>query len=48
MASTRKKIKPLVSVIPVEPNNVEKFWPLAEFMVKQALDYSGKYAIILL
>ena len=44
MASTRKKIKPLVSVIPVEPNNVEKFWPLAEFMVKQALDYSGKYA----
>ena len=26
------------------PNDVERFWPLAEFMVKQALDYSGKYA----
>ena len=44
MASTRKKIKPLVRVIPVEPKDIEKFWPLAEFLVSQALKYSGEYA----
>ncbi len=45
MATAKKKsIKPLVSVIPIEPKDIEKFWPLAEFMVTEALAFSGKYA----
>ena len=44
MRQTRKKIKPLVQVISVEPKDIERFWPLAEFMVGEALKYSGKYA----
>ena len=44
MRQTRKKIKPLVQVISVEPKDIERFWPLAEFMVSEALKYSGKYA----
>ena len=44
MKQTKKKIKPLVNVITVEPKHVERFWPLAEFMVTEALNYSGKYA----
>ena len=39
-----KKIKPLVNVVTVEPRHVERYWPLAEFMVAEALKYSGKYA----
>ena len=42
--ANRKQIKPLVSIIPLEPTDVEKFWPLAEFMVTEALAFSGKYA----
>jgi len=44
MKQTKKKLKPLVNVITVEPRHVERFWPLAEFMVSEALNYSGKYA----
>ena len=45
MASVKKKqIKPLVSILPLEPKDIEKFWPLAEFMVAEALVFSGKYA----
>ena len=44
MKQTKKKLKPLVNVITVEPRHVERFWPLAEFMVNEALNYSGKYA----
>ena len=45
MASANKKrIKPLVSILPLEPKDIETFWPLAEFMVTEALVYSGKYA----
>ena len=43
-AKQRKQIKPLVSILPLEPKDIEKFWPLAEFMVAEALSYSGKYA----
>jgi hypothetical protein len=39
-----KKIKPLVNVVTVEPRHVERYWPLAEFMITEALKYSGKYA----
>ena len=39
-----KKIKTLVSVLPLEPKDIEPFWPLAEFMVAEALKYSGQYA----
>jgi hypothetical protein len=45
MASANKKrIKPLVSVLPIEPKDIERFWPLMEFMVSEALAFSGKYA----
>ena len=44
MGKTAKKIKPIVSVLPIEPKDVERFWPLAQFMVQKALNYSGKYA----
>ena len=45
MATANKKsIKPLVSILPLEPKDIERFWPLAEFMVAEALSYSGKYA----
>ena len=41
---SKKKIKPLVSVLPIEPKDIERFWPLCEFMVAEALAFSGKYA----
>ena len=44
MKQTKKKIKPLVNVLSIEPKDVERFWPLAEFMVTEALKYSGEYA----
>ena len=45
MASTNKKrIKPLVSILPIDPKDVERFWPLAEFMVTEALAFSGQWA----
>jgi esterase/lipase superfamily enzyme len=43
-SAKKKQIKPLVSIIPIEPKDVEKFWPLCEFMVTEALAFSGKYA----
>ena len=42
--ANKKQIKPLVSVIPIESKDVETFWPLAEFMVSEALAFSGKWA----
>ena len=44
MAKTAKRIKPLVSVLAIEPKDVERFWPLAQFMVAEALKFSGEYA----
>ena len=44
MATAKKKIKPLVSILPIEPKDVDRFWPLMEFMVAEALAFSGKYA----
>jgi len=44
MAKTARKIKPLVSVLTIEPKDIERFWPLAQFMVTEALKYSGNYA----
>ena len=44
MGQTKKKIKPLVNVVTIVPKDVDKFWPLAEFMVSEALKYSGQYA----
>lgn len=43
MARAAKKIKAAVNVVSVTPVDVKKFWPLAEFMVAEALNYSGKY-----
>ncbi len=42
--ANKKQIKPLVSILPLEPKDIERFWPLAEFMVSEALAFSGKYA----
>ena len=41
---SKKRIKPLVNILPIEPKDIERFWPLAEFMVAEALAFSGKYA----
>ena len=43
-AQTKSKLNHLVSIYLLEPKDVERFWPLAEFMVAEALNYSGKYA----
>ena len=37
--ANKKRIKPLVSIIPIEPKDIEKFWPLAEFMVAEAMAF---------
>jgi hypothetical protein len=42
--ANKKQIKPLVSILPIETKDIERFWPLAEFMVAEALVFSGKYA----
>ena len=39
-----KLIKPDISVLSVEPKYIEKFWPLCDFMVAEALRYSGGFA----
>ena len=44
MQKTARLIKPRVSIVPVQPTEVAKYWLLAEFMVKEALKYSGQYA----
>ena len=44
MAKTARSIKPRVSIVPVQPTEVSKYWLLAEFMVAEALTFSGKYA----
>ena len=44
MAATKKRIKPLVNVLPIEPKDIDRFWPLMEFMIAEALNFSGKYA----
>ena len=42
--ASKKRIKPLVNVLPIEPKDIERFWPLMEFMIAEALAFSGKYA----
>jgi hypothetical protein len=42
--ANKKQIKPLVSILSIETKDIERFWPLAEFMVAEALVFSGKYA----
>ena len=44
MATAQKRIKPLVSILPIEPKDIDRFWPLMEFMIAEALAFSGKYA----
>ena len=39
-----KPIKPDISVLSVEPKYIEKFWPLCDFMIAEALKYSGGFA----
>ena len=39
-----KPIKPDISVLSVEPKYIDKFWPLCDFMISEALQYSGGFA----
>ena len=39
-----KPIKPDISVLSVEPKYIDKFWPLCDFMIAEALKYSGGFA----
>jgi len=36
--------KPKVDILPIEPKDIEKYWPLAEFMIREALRFSGQFA----
>ena len=36
-----KTIKKEVGVLFIEPKRIEEYWPLAEFMVKEGLQYDG-------
>ena len=40
----QKLIKPKVDILSVEPKYIDKFWPLCDFMVAEALQYSGGFA----
>ena len=40
----QKLIKPQVDILSVEPQYIDKFWPLCEFMVTESLHYSGGFA----
>ena len=46
--ANKKQIKPLVSILPLEPKDIESFGLLAEFMVAEALAFSGKVCRICL
>ena len=35
----KKRIKPLVSILAIEPKDIDRFWPLAEFMISEALAF---------
>jgi hypothetical protein len=37
-------IKPDIEVVSVEPKMMDKVWPLCEFMIVEALKYSGGFA----
>jgi len=39
-------IKPDIEVVSVEPKMIDKVWPLCEFMVVEALKYSGGFALM--
>ena len=40
----QKLAKPDISILAVEPQYIDKFWALCEFMVTEALHYSGGFA----
>ena len=33
-----------VSVLAIQPNDVERVWPLVHFLIAEALKFSGQYA----
>ncbi len=39
-----KTIKPEVDVLCIKPKEVDTFWPLVEFLIAEALKFSGQYA----
>ncbi len=39
-----KTIKANVDVLCIKPQEVDTFWPLVEFLVSEALKFSGQYA----
>ena len=36
--------KPKVEILPIDSKDIDKYWPLAEFMIKEALRFSGGFA----
>jgi len=41
---TIKKEQDQVSIIPVYPEEVSRYWPLVHFMIAEAIKYGGSYA----
>jgi len=36
--------KPKIDILPIEPKDINKYWPLAEFMIREALRFSGGFS----
>lgn len=36
--------KPKIDILPIEPKDIDKYWPLADFMIREALRYSDDFA----
>ena len=39
-----KTIKANVEVLTIKPTEIDTFWPLVEFLIAEALKFSGQYA----
>ena len=36
--------RPKVDILPIKPEEISKYWPLADFMIREALRFSGQFA----
>lgn len=36
--------QPKIDILPIEPKDIDKYWPLAEFMVREAIRFSGNFS----
>jgi|TARA_R100000455_G_C6210266_1_gene78060 hypothetical protein len=44
MQKVKQLTKPKIDIISIEPQYIDKFWPLCDFMIAEALQYSGGFA----